>query len=133
MSDVNGDDEIDYVAKLDAELNLMYADYQARTRRRAQAMIAQDQDGGPRSKKQRRREVQALGTSAALQQQMNDVMRAPAVGSKAAPVTARGPPVTTHLAATLEGHLNSARTPRAPPPPSLLLKPPTPRQPASAR
>ena len=48
-------------------------------------------------------------------------------------VTARGPPVTTHLAATLEGHLNSARTPRAPPPPSLLLKPPTPRQPASAR
>ena len=34
---------------------------------------------------QRRRDLQALGTQAALQQQMFDVLRAPAVGSKAAP------------------------------------------------
>jgi hypothetical protein len=103
-------------------------------RRQAQLALSQRMASLERAS-QRRREEQALGASAALQQQMNDVMRAPAVLSKAAPVTARGPPVTTHLAATLEGHLHlsGARTARAPPPPSLLLKPPTPRQPVSAR
>ena len=51
-----GDGE-DYLDRLDAELNAMYQDYQARTRRRTQAMISQDEDGKTRSKKKRRAEI----------------------------------------------------------------------------
>ena len=83
---------------------------------------------------QRRRELQAYGTSAALQQQMNDLLRAGAVGSKVAPVSARGPGGPySHLAATLEGHMKRPLNARAPPPPSLLLQPKPPRQPMTAR
>ena len=48
-----------YLDRLDAELNAMYEDYQARTKRRAVAEIAQAQEDGPKSKKQRRREIAA--------------------------------------------------------------------------
>ena len=55
--DGESDDEEDYIAKLDRELNAMYADFQSRSKRRAVAQIAQDQEEAPKSKKQRRKEI----------------------------------------------------------------------------
>ena len=59
-SDADGSDaEGDYLAKLDAELNAMYADYQARAGRRASAQLTLDESDGPLSKKKRRKAVNA--------------------------------------------------------------------------
>jgi len=56
VDDMSSDDETgkDYVAKLDDELEDMYADYLARTQRRAVHALKEEEEGGPTSKKKKR-------------------------------------------------------------------------------